>query len=808
MFSKAKIFIGILISFILFGIFFTIYSYYVLHKTLPDYEGNFEVNGIKNEIEIYRDSLGIPYIFSKSDEDAAFALGYVHAQERLFQMDLMRRAGEGRLSEVLGPKTVTFDKLFRTVGIFNHVKENLNNYNPLTLKFLKAYSKGVNEFINNSKGNLPIEFDLLGYEPYKWEPEHSLVIAKLLAWELNISWWTDIAFVHLIQKLGEEKVKEILPDYPENAPYIIPSEIKNFAAVTTDFMNTDKQFREFMGMTGTHIGSNNWVVNGKRSNTGKPIIANDPHLAFQAPGKWYFAVIKSNNWNVEGFTLPGAPVVVIGKNQNISWVLTNVMADDCDFYSEQFDSSKQNYMFNGNWKPLSFSRDTIFVKDSADVELEIVKTHRGPVITDINPANVLFPNEYQNKVKLSMRWTALEFSDEFFGLISVNKSKNWNEFKDAVKNFTVPGQNFVYGDKDGNIGYIAAAKLPIRNSQSPSLIFDGTTDTYDWKGFVPYEQMPKLFNPSENYIASANNKTVKNFPYHISNLWEPPSRIERIKELLDSKSVHSKEDFKKYQNDFYSKHAEDIVPFILSAFENVKIKDKNLKSSLTLLENWNFVMNKFSQSPAVFLTFYQKLLENIFKDEMGEQLFNEYIFMANVPYRTVYKLLRENNSTWFDDLTTEQYETRDDIIRNSFADALTELENKFGKNIAAWQWGKLHNVTFKHFFHGQLGIIDKLVDVGPYEISGDGTTVFNTEYSFTKPFETKLGPSMRYIYDFSNPDIIELAMPVGQSGYFLSEHYDDMTEDYLNGKYYKININEEKIKNSGMKLLTLTPVSK
>lgn len=324
------------------------------------------------------------------------------------------------------------------------------------------------------------------------------------------------------------------------------------------------------------------------------------------------------------------------------------MADDCDFYVEQFDSSKQNYLLNGNWKPLSFSKDTIFVKDSANVELEIVKTHRGPIITDINPVNVLFPNEYQNKAKLSMRWTALEFSDEFFGLISVNKSKNWNEFKNAVKNFTVPGQNFVYGDKEGNIGFIAAAKLPIRNSQNPSLVFDGTTDANDWKGFVPYEQMPKLYNPVENYIATANNKTVKNFPYHISNLWEPPSRIERIKELLESKQIQSKEDFKKYQNDFFSKHAEDIVPFVLSAFENVKIKDKNLNASLSLMKNWNFVMNKFSQSPALFLTFYQKLLENIFKDEMGEALFNEYIFMANVPYRTVHKLLRENNSTWFD----------------------------------------------------------------------------------------------------------------------------------------------------------------
>lgn len=806
--SKIKMVFGILFSILSLIVFFVIYSYYTLHKSLPDYEGSFEVAGLINQTEIYRDSLGIPYIFSANEEDAAFALGYVHAQERLFQMDLMRRAGEGRLSEILGTKTIPFDKMFRTIGIYKHVQNNINNYNPLTLKFLNSYTNGVNEFISKSKSKLPIEFYLLGYEPYNWKIEHSLVIAKLLAWELNISWWTDIAFAHLIQKLGEEKVREILPDYPENAPYIIPDSFQNFAEITSDFMNTDKHFRQFMGIEGTHIGSNNWVVNGKKSDSGKPIIANDPHLAFQAPGKWYFAVIKSEEWNVEGFTLPGAPVVVIGKNQNISWVLTNVMADDCDFYIEQFDSAKQNYLLNGNWRPLKIKTDTIAVKDSANVEFEIVNTHRGPVISNIHPYKILHPNEYQEKADISMRWTALDFSDELFGLLSVNKSKNWNEFKEGVKYFTVPGQNFVYGDKEGNIGYIAAAKLPIRNSQNPTLVVDGTTDENDWNGFVPYEQMPKLFNPSENYIASANNKTVRSFKYHISNLWEPPSRIERIKELLESKSTHSKQDFKKYQNDFYSKHAAEITPYILSAFDSVKINNDNLNITLDLLSKWDFIMDKYSQIPSVFLTFYQKLLENIFKDELGDPLFNEYIFMANVPYRTVSKLLKENNSSWFDNINTDEYENRDAIIRKSFVEALSDLEIKFGENIAMWQWGNLHKVTFKHFFHGQMDIIDKLVDIGPYEINGDGTTIFNTEYSFREPFEVKLGPSMRYIYDFSNPDIIEIAMPVGQSGHFMSSHYNDVTENYLEGKYYRININENVIKNSKMELLTLIPSQK
>lgn len=815
-----KILIGAAATLLVIIIVFSFISYLMLRKSLPEYNGEIKAEGLINQVEVLRDNFAIPLIKAESDEDAAFALGFVHAQERLFQMDVARRAGEGRLSEVFGAKTISIDQMFRTVGIYKSVKANYEKLNPLSKKILVAYSKGVNAFIKAAKGNYPVEFDLLGYDPYPWKPEHSLVIAKLMGWELNISWWSDITFTQLVQKFGAEKAKELLPDFPENSPTIIPSGLDGVASISSDFIKVDQQFRNFTGFVGTHIGSNNWIVNGKMSASGKPIIANDPHLAYTAPGRWYFAMIRSNDWNAEGFTIPGLPAIVIGKNKNISWALTNVMADDADFYVEKIDSLGKNYFFNNSWRQLSIEKDTIHVKDTSNVVYEIKRTHRGPIITDIHPFKQIYPSTGVKTAQLSMRWTGLEPSDEIFAAVSINKAKNWDDFKNAVRYFTVPGQNFVYGDDKGNIGYICAARLPIRNSNSSTLINDGTTEENDWKGFVPYEEMPKLFNPPQNFIASANNKILLNFKYHISNIWEPSSRIERIIELLSSKPIHSKEDYKKYQLDFTSPYAKKLTRYITTAFDSVKVTDKNLKLTLELFHNWNYEMNSGSQVPTIYSRFFQYLIKNIFEDEMGVDLLKEYIFVANVPYRIIPKLLEENNSSFFDDIRTQQHETRDDIIRKSLVDALTDLEKKDGTDIVNWQWGDIHKVTFKHMFHNQSGLLDKIINIGPFNIGGDGTTIFNTEYSFPELFESNhdltklhrseqyeniLGPSMRYIFDFADPDHLEFILPTGESGHFMSDHYKDMSEMWLKGKYITVPLREDEFKKRTINVLKLIP---
>ncbi|MBN2571285.1 MAG: penicillin acylase family protein [Ignavibacteriales bacterium] len=797
--------LGIVFSIIAFISFFFIFSIIKLNNSLPDYNNEIDISGLKSSVKIYRDSCAIPYIIAENDEDAMFALGYVHAQERMFQMDMFRRAGEGRLSEIFGSQTVFYDKLFKTLGLYKLIKENYNKYSNESKKFLEAYSNGVNAFINKTNGNFPIEFKLLEYEPYKWKPEHSLLILKMMAWQLNISWWTDIVFTHLVQKLGAEKVRDILPDYPENTPTIIPTSISNYPEVALDLIRLDRDFRQFIGFNGTHIGSNNWVINGKKSSSGKPIMANDPHLSLSAPGQWFVVVIKSPQLNAQGFTIPGVPGIVIGNNSDISWALTNIMADDCDFYNEIFDSTGTKYLFNNDWHELKIYRDSIVIKDSLTIDFEIKATHRGPIISEVHTFNKLFPNEYQNKSQMSIKWTALDFSDEQLAMIKLNKAKNWNDFKDGLKHYVAPGQNFIYADKEGNIGYVFGARLPIRGTNNTSFVFDGTTDSDDWKGYVPYDQVPKLFNPTRNFIATANNKTDKNFEYHITNLWEPNSRIEKINELLINKTKHSVQDFMSYQMDFYSNYAKNIVPYILNAFQDFEIKDKNLLLSLELLSKWDFIMHENNQTPLIYSVFYKFLLENIFLDEMGDALFNEYIFVANIPYRVINQLFEKNESSWFDNITTNNFESRDDIIRKSLSEALDYLEKKFGKHIVNWQWGNAHQISFMHTFHGVSDLLNETFDLGHFRIGGDGTTIFLSQYQLNDQFDVILGPSMRYIYDFANPDEFYFILPTGQSGNVLSEHYNDMIDFWLKGKYHKINTNIRTIESGDNDLLILNP---
>ena len=810
-----KVLIGLtltsIITFIIAGGIF----YNMLSESIPKYSGEIISSKIINDIQIYRDSFAVPYILAQSDEDAAFALGYLHAQERLFTMDLIRRAGEGRLSEILGESAIPFDKMFRTVGIKRNIEKNLSSYDPTVMKILRSYSDGVNEYLRVRNGNYAIEFDVLAYQPEKWNPIHSLIVIKMMAWELNISWWTDLSFAELIQKLGEEKVLEILPDYPENAPTIIADNFKNFPLINSALAETDKAFRKFMGWTGTHIGSNNWVVNAEKSLSGKPIIANDPHLAFSAPGKWYAAVIKSPGWNAAGVTLPGVPGVVIGKGENISWVLTNVMNDDSDFYVEKFDSSKTKYMLDGKWQNLKIIKDTIKVKDGKDYLIEIKETHRGPIISNIHPFKFIYNKDDIDIPPISMRWSGNEFSDEMLAFYKLNKARNWEEFRDGVKHFGIPGQNFVYADASGYIGYIMGARIPVRRSNNPTLVFDGTTTENDWRGFVSVQEIPFILNPAENFIASANNKAIKDFKYHITNLWEPSSRIDRIRELLTYKQKHSVSDFKNYQMDNISPYARTIVSYLLNSFDGIKVKDKNLKISLDLLEKWDFKMNKYGQTPAIYSVFLKYLLMNIYYDKMGDDLYNRFVFLANVPFRSLLQLLEKPESIWFDDVKTTKREAREEILRKSLADALNYLEEKFGKDLINWQWGRMHKVTFKHSFSGNFSLLDKYINIGPFEIGGDGTTINNTEYPFAKSieeyamfrhneFDNVLGPSMRYIYDFSKPDEFYLILTTGQSGNVMNDNYKDQTPLWLKGKYMKIRTDESSIRKNSKHLLKFT----
>ena len=799
--SKLKIFIGIVGSLLVITLVTLLILRYLVTKSFPVVDGTITVAGLQQPVTVQRDEFGIPHIFAGNEHDLFFAEGYVHAQDRLWQMDVSRRAGEGRLSEVFGASTLRFDKMFRTVGIKRIAEKIEQNLHPESRRVLQEYSDGVNAFIASHRGKYPIEFDMLNYTPEEWKPLHSLIVARMMAWELNISWYVDLVLGDLFKTFGEEKANEIFPTYPENMPVIVPKELRADAMPDglLKLIDIDQDFRKFYGTTGIHIGSNAWAVGPQKSLSGRAMIANDPHLGFSAPSKWYELHLHGGDYDVAGVSLPGAPTVVIGHNQHVAWGMTNVMADDADFYLEMTNAGGE-YLYRGVWSPMPLTLDTILVKDSSMVVLTVKSTNHGPVINDVNGVGSITKD-----VLVAMRWTGQDVSDELYSLLLINKAKNWSEFKSGVREFTVPGQNFVYADADGNIGYLAGVRLPIRSAQNPTLPMPGWTGEYDWNGFVPFERLPSMFNPPQHFIATANNKTTNSsFPYHISNLWEPPSRIQRLDELLRKQEKFSVEDFQRIQGDYYSFFAKETTPYILHAFDSASVADPDVQTALSYFRNWHFQLTKDDVPTTLFHVFFTHLMKNIFQNKMGDELFQKYIFIANIPYRTVPALLKNPTSWWFDDPSTPQVETRDDVIRKSLADAIRELKATLGGEMKTWQWGMIHTITLRHPF-GSQPPLGSVFNIGPFPIGGSGTTLNNGEYYLAAPYQVTLGPSMRQIVDFADINGALSIIPTGESGQPMHEHYSDQTPLWLSGEYHPMPLDSARVAEAAKHTLTLLP---
>lgn len=830
--KRKKIFIGlggtvpvVLLAAILF-------LRYQLTKSFPETTGVVSADGLSAPVQVYRDQLGVPHIFAENDEDLMFGVGYVHAQDRLWQMELSRRAGEGRLSEAFGPRTLDFDKMFRTIGFKRLAQRLERNLHPDSRRLLAAYARGVNSFISTHKGKLPVEFDMLSITPEPWTIEDCLIIVRLEAWELNMSWWIDLTLADLVDRFGEQRAKEIFPTYPENGPVILPPPAgKKYPFAPTSIREVDLAYRKFFGIEGMGFGSNSWAVDGVKSITGKPILANDPHLTLTAPSRWYEIHVSGGGFDVAGVSIPGVPGVVIGRNRHIAWGLTNGMIDDADFYIEEMDSLHPNqYFFDGQWHDLKVWEEEIPVRGRSPDTLTIRETHRGPIVSDIHSYPLfeyeMYKTEREKNFPLTFRWTGFEMSDEARAILLLNKAKNWKEFQEALCEFIVPGQNFVYADDLGNIGYWLAARVPIRKRQKLATLSPGWTNEYNWTGFIPFEKLPHVYNPSEHWIATANNKIVDDsYPYYLTNLWEPPSRIIRIEELLGGKEPVSVEDFESMQKDVVSPHAREFVPYILHAFEiddssrvyrpeGSRTTDQGaipsndeVKTALTYLRNWDYAFCKEDVATSIFNVFFVKFLYNTYHDEMHDELFNNYLLLANVPYRVTSKLLRDSTSLWFDDVRTPEREMRDDIIRKSFLDAITELRTQLGGELKTWQWGKLHQVTFEHLF-GRIPGMSRVFNIGPYPTGGAGTTINSGEYNLTRPYKQLVGSSMRQIADLSDSTSLLIIITSGESGQPLHRHYNDQAQMWLNGEYHHLIMDRSEIERSGWDLLTLQPTQK
>jgi penicillin amidase len=778
-------------------------AYYLITKSFPTTSGTLALKGLSGDVEVLRDDYGVPFVSASNERDLYFAVGFVQAQDRMWQMELIRRAGMGRLAEILGEPALKTDRMFRTLGIHRHAKEAAVILDDTMRHILQAYADGVNAYIEHSKGSYPLEFDLLSIEPEPWTIEHSLMVPRLMAWELNHARWVDLIFGELVERFGEARALEIFPSWREDAPVIVPEPDarRRVAGLLSDLLEADRDYRALLGMEGFHGGSNAWVVSGANSTTGKPLLANDPHLVLTTPPRWHDVTLSAPGVEVTGASIPGVPFIVIGRNRSIAWGVTNAMADDQDFYVEEVDSLQHptRYRFNNSWRPVTQTVDTILVKDGNPVILTVYHTHRGPIV------NRMEPGARFSKKLVSMRWVGSEQSNEGWTFYLLNRATNWRDFVNALRHFAVPAQNFVYADADGNIGYRTGGKLPIRAGGTLSIPFPGDTDRFDWKGFVPFDEMPQSFNPPEGFIVTANNKIVPpGYRHYISHHWEPPWRAVRITELLRAQEKHSVEDFQRMQSDVGSPHAREVVPLILAAFESRTDGSPELHEALTHLRNWSFEMTRDDVATSIFQSFFVRLIHNTLHDELGPEMLALYDTLASIPMVAVTNLLLSGNSSWFDNVDTPEVESRDDIIRQSFVEGLDRLRGMLGGELKEWRWGRLHKVEFGHVF-GSNSLLRPMVSVGPFEAPGSHSTVWKGDYRIANPFTNHVGPSTRRIADLSDVNDTRVVTPPGHSGHVFYRHYKDQATLWLQGGYRTMAMDRQAAERTARHRLTLRP---
>jgi len=767
-----------------------------LHDAQPIYTGKKEVPGLQDTVDIFTDKYGVPHVFAKNEMDLFFAAGYQTARDRLFQISLIVSASRGSLAALFGKDFLKDDIYLRTWGIYKTSKKILKNTDSKTIKILQSTCDGVNARINELDGRYPLEFKLLKAKPLKIKPVDIIAYSRLMAHDLQQSWKPEILFGLLLEFFGSEKLNELFPLYEPFRPTISNEKhYNNTKLLFSSIWKHENRIRDLTGSKGFSVGSNSWVVSGEKSITGKPILANDPHLKFTQPSKWYEMHLKGGLYNVSGAFLPGFPLPVLGQNEKFAWGFTNIMADDIDFFIEKIHPTNKNkYKHDDEWLDIVSRTETIPLKNGKDTTITIRETHHGPIISDIHP--LLKKKDYA----ISMSWVGNIITNEITALTQFGLVNNWEDFSKVVKQFSVPGQNIIYADTLGNIGWRAAAKIPIRKNGGSLVPRPGWDSDYDWKGFVPFDEMPYVYNPKKGYIATANNKIVDDtFPYYISNQWAEPSRIERIEELIESKEKLNIDDMKKIQNDRLSSFAREVTPNIIKYLPDNF--DGNKKSAYDYLINWDYIESPSAGGALVFHVVLDELLNNIYKDELDlvdKKAFDALVHFSMLPYRNIHWVLSEGSSSWIDDVRTKQKtETLEEIVNISFERAIKRIEKNVGLNPSVWTWSSLHTLTHPHPL-GKIKILDLIFgfDVGPYKTGGSTMTVNKGEYEVLGGFEQSVGASFRRIVDLDNMNLTQFIIPTGQSGQQNSPHYSDQADLYNKGLYRTSYMDEKFIRHS------------
>jgi penicillin amidase len=766
-------------------------GYWLITRSHPQVDGTLRVAGLKSQVEIVRDPMGVPHIYADNGDDLFFAQGYAHAQDRLRQMEYNHRIGHGTLSDMFGAATIKQDRYLRTMGLARAARADLAQLSADEKRPFEMYARGVNAFVETHRDNLPIEFTILGIKPAPWEPLDSLVWAKVMAYNLGGNYETELLRASLIEKFGAAKAKELLPPYPATGPFIIPPEAKEYQAqiqspkfenpnllIGTPDLGRIVQIDASLGLRQPGVGSNNWVIDGTKSTTGKPILANDPHLGIQMPSIWYengLHCVRQNDacpYNVAGFTFPGAPGVVIGHNDRIAWGVTNVGPDVQDLFIEKINPQNPNqYEFQGKWEDIQIVEEPIKVKGVVSERLRVQITRHGPIMTPVLPG-VTQP--------LALQWTALRGRSKVLtSVLMIDRAKNWDEFRSALKLWDVPSQNFVYADVDGDIGYQMPGNIPVRAKGDGTVPVSGWTGEYEWSGYIPFDELPSVFNPPTHFVATANNAVVPTtYKYWITSDWAAPYRAQRITDLLKAKDRLSVDDFKVIQGDVYSIPEAQLQKHVVALTPEGFLQQRAMEQ----VKAWDGRFTTENIGGTILEATYQRLVTNIFANKMGADLFKTYQGAGDAHRRAILGLLDQPNSEWWDDPTTAPKETREDILKKSFAQAVDWLGSQFGDAPGEWRWSRLHTATFAHPL-GSVQPLDRLFNAGPVAAPGGVFTVFATSFKSTAPYAVTSVSSMREIIDLSNWANSLAIHTTGQSGQPLNKHYSDMLSMWQHVQY-------------------------
>jgi len=803
----ARVIWGIIGVVLIVSIILSITGFLVVRRSYPSVNGTLKTAGLQGPVDIYRDGFGTPHIYATTQHDLYFAQGFVHAQDRFWQMDFWRHLGSGRLAEMFGESQLETDIFLRRLGWRRVSEQELNALDAESLKILESYAQGVNAYLADHRGvTLSLEYGILkllnpGYQLESWLPLHSLTWAKAMAWDLGGNMDDEIERALLAKSLTPEQMADILPEYPTRHPIILPdfqlsngglnrdlaqpADIPALAGGLAEIASQFKSLDDLLGPGGVDIGSNSWVISGKKTDTGKPLLANDPHLGIQMPSIWYEIGLHcvSNDadcpQDLVGFSFAGVPGIVIGHNARIAWGFTNVGPDVQDLYIEKINPSNPNqYEVNGEWVDMGLIEETILVAGGQPTAVTVKTTRHGPVIWDSAEENQeirdLWGVELPEQFAVSMRWTALEPSNTFPAIWRMNLAQNWEEFRNAASYFDVPSQNLVYADVDGNIGYQTPGKIPIRANGDGRWPVPGWTDDYEWLGYVSFEEMPYVFNPPQGYIVTANNAVIPpEYPHMISLDWDLGFRARRIVDMIEGTSAAIDiASIQKMQGDDKNLLAEGLTPILLK----IPLADERLEKARAILEGWDY-QNQMDSAPAgLFESFWRHLLSRTFHDDLPEELWPGG---GGRWWEVVLTLTQKPDSAWWDDRSTpETQESMEQVFQAAFADAVTELEGELGKDPQRWKWGDLHTAVFRNASLGESGVapIEALFNRGPFRTSGGSSIVNATGWDAVFPYEVTSVPSMRMIVDLSNLSRSLTIHTTGQSGHAFHPHYIDMAD--------------------------------